>query len=297
MSIPETGGIKAAGEVKTPPPLPSKDCVTSGTPYMNGMGTEMVDIYVGPSKVLFRLHKNKLCFRIQYFDKMFNGSFKEASSNTAYLPEDDPASFDLLADWANHPTASKTPRKIRDLVAVKDADGEDVASWDPVGFYILAEKYCLPELQDMIMDATIKYHKKMNELPSVDFVIRAYESMGAGPPLVTYCVMAMVHVIRGHALEDLWEREHLSRLYQVLPTFGEAYIRLQSSGDGPDPRLFPRCFFHTHEKGAYCAANPQVAKKRRGGKKAVQTKRLRFETSESTHASDDEVPASDHGSD
>lgn len=58
----------------------------------------MVDIYVGPSKVLFRLYKSKICARISYFDKMFNGNFKEASENTAYLPEDNPASFDLLAD-------------------------------------------------------------------------------------------------------------------------------------------------------------------------------------------------------
>jgi hypothetical protein len=69
----------------------------------------MVDIYVGPSKI---------CFRIPYFDKMFNGSFKEASNNTAFLPEDDPASFDLLADWANHPAPTKSPRRIRDLVTI-----------------------------------------------------------------------------------------------------------------------------------------------------------------------------------
>lgn len=166
------------------------------------MGTEMVDIYVGPSKVLFRLYEAKICSRIPYFDKMFNSNFNEASSNTAYLAEDDPASFDLLADWANYPTASKNPRRIRDLVAVKDANGEDVASWDPVGFYSLAEKYCLPELQDIIMDATIKFHKKMNELPSVDFVIRAYESTSVGSPLAKYCTRAMVHIMRGDGLEE-----------------------------------------------------------------------------------------------
>ncbi|KAN0111070.1 hypothetical protein V8E51_007457 [Hyaloscypha variabilis] len=54
------------------------------------MGTEMVDIYVSPSKLVFRLHKSKLCARIPYFNKMFNGTFKEATENTAYLPEDTP---------------------------------------------------------------------------------------------------------------------------------------------------------------------------------------------------------------
>jgi hypothetical protein len=247
------------------------------------MGTEMVDIYVGPSKVLFRLYKTKICSRISYFDKMFNGNFKEASSSTAYLPEDDPASFDLLADWANHPTVSKSPRRIRNLVAVKDANGEDVASWDPVGFYSLAEKYCLPELQDIIMDATIKFHKKMNELPSVDFVIRAYESTSVGSPLTEYCMRAMVYIMRGNGLEEAWESEGLASLYE-LPAFREAYVGMQRAvgpRGGQDPRKFPRCSFHAHEEGGYCVANRVIKISSPRGKKVVQNKRVRVETSDS----------------
>jgi hypothetical protein len=65
------------------------------------IGTDMVDIYVGgehfrePNK-LFRAHKALLCSKIPYFDKMFNGGFKEAIENVANLPEDHPQSFDVL---------------------------------------------------------------------------------------------------------------------------------------------------------------------------------------------------------
>ncbi len=62
------------------------------------MGSEMVDIYVGPEEEPFRVHKQKLCRRIPYFDKMFNGQFKEASENVGRLPEDDPAAFDVLME-------------------------------------------------------------------------------------------------------------------------------------------------------------------------------------------------------
>jgi hypothetical protein len=58
----------------------------------------MVDIYVGPSKKLFRLYKSKLCSCIPYFDRMFNGNLEKVLHNVAYLEEDNPASFDLLAD-------------------------------------------------------------------------------------------------------------------------------------------------------------------------------------------------------
>lgn len=156
------------------------------------MGTEMVDLYVGPSKKLFRLHKAKLCSSIPYFDKMFNDNLKEASSNVAYLEEDDPASFDLLAEWANR---SKYPSRIRELTPVKDKEGNKVMSWDPVRFYGLAEKYCLPELQDTIMDALILYHSEHNGLPSVDFIFQAYKHSSAGSHLVGYCVHSIVYIM------------------------------------------------------------------------------------------------------
>ncbi len=122
MSIPEIGAVERCPAAEKPRELlPSKENLSPVTPYMSlaayllwqslkltlhsGMGTEMVDIYVGPSKVLFRLYKSKICARIQ----IFNGNFREASENTAYLPEDSPASFDLLADWANHPTPRSVP--------------------------------------------------------------------------------------------------------------------------------------------------------------------------------------------
>jgi hypothetical protein len=41
----------------------------------------MIDIYVGPSKMLFRLYKARSCKSIAYFDKIFSGIFKEASEN------------------------------------------------------------------------------------------------------------------------------------------------------------------------------------------------------------------------
>jgi hypothetical protein len=107
---------------------------------------EMVEIHVGYSRKLFRLYKAKLCSRIPYFDKMFNGNFKEASDNVAYLEENDHASFNSLAEWANYPTSTKSPRWIRELTTVKNNEGKEAASWDPVGFYSLAEKYCLLEV-------------------------------------------------------------------------------------------------------------------------------------------------------
>jgi BTB/POZ domain-containing protein len=238
------------------------------------MGTEMVDIYVGPSKKRFRLYKANLCARIPYFEKMFNGNFKEASENVAYLTEDDPASFDLLADWANHPMTSKSPRSIWELTTTKLKDGKEVASWDPVGFYSLAEKYCLPELQDIIMDALVQHHKVQNELPSVGFVVRAYKHTSTGSPLTKYCAENIFHVMQRAAEDARWPTKDVAHLFQGLPTFASEYISVQRRGSrvvGADPRDASPCYFHTHGAGKRCAGNPRKRNnpesERGGGKK------------------------------
>lgn len=117
----------------------------------------MVDILVGPDKKLFRVHKSFLCRRIPYFDKMFNGAFKEAGG-VAELPEDDPAAFDLLMEWAYN----SNPRRLRDLVPITGSDTVSRPSWDVVAFYALAMKLCLPDLQDLIIIVLLRYHKRTN---------------------------------------------------------------------------------------------------------------------------------------
>lgn len=60
----------------------------------------MVDIFVGPQKQHFHVHKNPLCTRVPYFEKVFKeGGFLESVDQVATLPEDDPVAFSLLLEW------------------------------------------------------------------------------------------------------------------------------------------------------------------------------------------------------
>lgn len=119
-----------------------------------------MDICVGPEgeEILFRVHKQIICGKIPYFDKMFNGGFQEAKERVAKLPEDDPASFDVLIEWVYSPN----PQQIRQLEQVKTSDDAGAASWNVLSLYSLLEKLCLPDLQDLVMDAFIKYQRKVN---------------------------------------------------------------------------------------------------------------------------------------
>lgn len=58
-----------------------------------------VDIYVGPESKHYHLPKDILCYYSTYFDRCFNGGFKEAKHQKLSLPEDRPEDFQLLLDY------------------------------------------------------------------------------------------------------------------------------------------------------------------------------------------------------
>ena len=89
------------------------------------MGTDMVTLRVGTSKTPFVVHKTRLVRRIPYFEMMFNGHFKETVDQEASFPEDDVATFDILIEWVYNFNF----RKVREMVPVKNAAGEEVPSW------------------------------------------------------------------------------------------------------------------------------------------------------------------------
>lgn len=60
------------------------------------MGFEVVDIFVGPERKRYVVHKKLLTEQSDYFHKAFTGSFIEAEENSIHLKEEDPAAVALL---------------------------------------------------------------------------------------------------------------------------------------------------------------------------------------------------------
>ncbi|TGO70332.1 hypothetical protein BOTNAR_0001g00060 [Botryotinia narcissicola] len=67
--------------------------------FLEIMGSEIVDIYVGPQKKLFRVHRGILCDKVPYLRKMFSSGFVEGLEGEAFFPEDDPKCFDSFMGW------------------------------------------------------------------------------------------------------------------------------------------------------------------------------------------------------
>jgi hypothetical protein len=63
------------------------------------MGGDIVNLFVGPERKRYAIHKNLLTKESDYFDKALNGAFKEAEDQSIDLPEESPATVDLLVGW------------------------------------------------------------------------------------------------------------------------------------------------------------------------------------------------------
>jgi hypothetical protein len=63
------------------------------------LGVEVVDVFVGPERKRYVVHKNLLTAQSDYFKKALTGSFMEAEENSIHLKEEDPAAVALLIGW------------------------------------------------------------------------------------------------------------------------------------------------------------------------------------------------------
>ncbi|TVY80459.1 hypothetical protein LSUE1_G005344 [Lachnellula suecica] len=136
--------------------------------FDRSFGLEMVDIFVGPEKEHFHVHKKPLCARVPYFDKMFCGQFLESEQQSATLPEDDPIVFNLFLMWV-YGDGSLAPVDF----SKNTVDSGPIL--DRIKLYGFAEKICLTELSDYLMTTLISNLSLQNRTLSLASVTSAYE--------------------------------------------------------------------------------------------------------------------------
>ncbi|KAF5876314.1 putative btb poz domain containing protein [Botrytis fragariae] len=75
------------------------NCYYRNEEIHNRLGNELVQIIVGPELKEFFAHKTLIRSTCDFFDKAFNGRFKEGIENKMLLPEDDPEVFEIFVNW------------------------------------------------------------------------------------------------------------------------------------------------------------------------------------------------------
>ncbi|PVH74687.1 hypothetical protein DL98DRAFT_658644, partial [Cadophora sp. DSE1049] len=123
VSTPSVTKPPAASKAATPSSTllrASREPISGRTPFISQLAPKQYPSTSSPpsTPALFQIqiHKHKLCTRIPFYSAMFNDSFKEATTDTAHLPDDDPAAFDVVMEWVY----SCNRRLLRDMVSVTD---------------------------------------------------------------------------------------------------------------------------------------------------------------------------------
>ncbi|KAF7886918.1 uncharacterized protein EAF02_003565 [Botrytis sinoallii] len=218
------------------PKIPATKC--------DNVGIETVDLYIGPTRTHYRVHKNILCTKIPYFNKMFNGGFSEASNNSAEFPEDSPQSFDY------HP--------LRPLNRV--SPGSVSSNWNTIDFYLLMDKLCIPDLMNEAMDLLRQFSKDNDFLPSINHVIWVYRRSLPGSKIRLYVLNSLLYAFSLNQEPDLTPMTLLmgivTRETDLAADFLTA-VRGQIRG-GPkptNPSAGDGGIYHIHGEGIGCSCS------------------------------------------
>lgn len=213
----------------------------------------MVDIYVGKgdAEKHFHIHKLILCKKVEYFDKMFGGGFKEAHENVGRFPEDNPDSMDVLLEWVYTGTLRKLTYK----------PGTKQATWQAIKFYSLVEKFCLPILMDQTMDELTNYESENNMIFSFDEILSSYSSTSENSGLRQYAARSLIYILfklKSENSRKIWPLSGIQKTLENCPDLHRDFLLLQekmTSSAVADPANAPRCDYHGHAKDGGCSTN------------------------------------------
>jgi hypothetical protein len=108
----------------------------------------MVTIIVGAKKKKFVLHKKLVCSEAPYFDKMFNGNFKEAKTQECFLHEEEPFTFEVFVSFIYTGHFPEDVKAVSGTASVYEAI---------IKFHVLADKLLMPKAaKTAALDALVK---------------------------------------------------------------------------------------------------------------------------------------------
>ncbi|KAG4424734.1 hypothetical protein IFR04_002082 [Cadophora malorum] len=228
------------------------------------LGTEIVTIHVGPKRKAFSLHKKLLCSRSAYFNKAFNGGFKE-TEGTIYLPEDDPTAFDALVVFIYQNSLPLFPSK----QFPANIEGCDCYADVLERIIFFADKLCINELANKSMDLMQDLEMEYSRLVNPERIANVYKRTGPKSKFRLYCTATRCYDLRIYESERM---ERVKKLAIEVPEFGADMLEFNSQYG---PRIFGktkfdpgirdgeaglgRCFFHTHYPGEICHLTAELS--------------------------------------
>jgi hypothetical protein len=147
------------------------------------LGEDLVNVVVNNGK-RYWIHRQLLCRRSEYFDRLFNGGFRESTDETMHKPDVDPRTFDVFVHWLY---TQELPRDFQ-------LPGEPDKPLRFLHLLYLADEVLIPSLQVQCY-ARIRSDFGENKFPSRAFIQQLYERDLGVNHLRTYIAKLCVYFI------------------------------------------------------------------------------------------------------
>jgi len=173
---------------------------------------------------VFKLHRQVLMEKSPFFQKCLTSGMIEEHTNKVILPEDSPRAFDLVAEWV-YSAKLLLPRP-----------GWKYDSITMMGAWVLADKYCIPHLQNAVIDSLAGYWSVNWMNP--DHLSWAADHTDNESPLYRLALDEMAHDL--HYYNNLYPESNIYRPPEINEDYSEALERVV-----PRPFLSNRLLFET----------------------------------------------------
>lgn len=174
------------------------------------LGENIVKITVGTrnNSKTFPVHKQILCQKITYFDKMFNGPFQEGRTQSTIMPEDDPAAFEALLGWAyldkiEHFTLAGLEGRLLPNMALH------------ARLFVLAEKYGIMKVADGTLDHINKECLRTQTMPPTWLMELCYKLTHEESKLRQWTARCFAYItlaLKPNVADGAWSNENMCKL-------------------------------------------------------------------------------------
>ncbi|KAF2870874.1 hypothetical protein BDV95DRAFT_607989 [Massariosphaeria phaeospora] len=213
----------------------------------------MLDIYVGPARRHWALHRNLLFHHSEVLEAELqadggSGSDGKKQPHALELPDHDPAGFELLVKWLYQ-------GQLDDVADLADATQKYDYAVACHKLYLLCDRFDMPQLKNVAMD---QYRKGLNQaelVPDADEISDIYCKSPDGSPfrqLMTRIAARQIMDPESHR-----DVETYRECFQDSPDFAIDLVTAIKEGTGG--RLFDdptdagnECEYHDHEAGPNC---------------------------------------------
>lgn len=194
-----------------------------------------VSLVVGQSKTAFHVHEADLFAASPFFKAAFTSDFRESAERTMTLPEDDENIFELFVEWLYH-RSYELPAYPKPPICMQ-----------PVKLYVLADKYDVRSLKNLIVSKLFLAFKQKVPLPKLSTIAYAYEHTSQSSPIrklladmltwvtdLTWCLRADIKTwLRNHPdisaeMNSAFAKRMQNQAYPFVKGMPEGYMEKEA---------------------------------------------------------------------